>query len=140
MRETVSLRDQREATHIAGEMAAQQLHAIIQERFEILRQRDGITKRDLARRLGVSDQLVSRWMAEPRNITVKSAGRLLAALDSHLGFELECYENILNANNGTKLLSNNPIFSTPEKTEIVERPNINLPVSGSVKEVAFSYG
>lgn len=98
MRREITISERREATHIAGEMTAHQLFSMIHERFEFLRERDGLTKHDVAIRLGVSDQLVSRWMSEPRNITVKSAGRLLAALDAHLGFEVDCYEDV-NAHN-----------------------------------------
>jgi transcriptional regulator with XRE-family HTH domain len=86
---------QREATHILGEMAASRLFAIIHQRLEELQSKGDFTQVEIAARLGVSEQLVSRWLREPRNMTVRGAGRLLGALDAHLCFELERFEDVL---------------------------------------------
>lgn len=86
--------EQREATFILGETAAGRLYSLVQERLEELRAQGPFTQADIAARLGTSEQLVSRWLTEPRNMTVRSAGRLLAALDAHLLFELDRFEDI----------------------------------------------
>ena len=94
----VTPQERRESTHVLGEMAAQRLHALLKERFEALRVSEGLTKADLATRLGIAEQLVSRWLCEPRNMTVKSAGRLAAALEAHLLFDLDTFEMITGSN------------------------------------------
>lgn len=85
----LSPQEQNEATHIMGEMAASRLHDLLHLRFEELSEQHGLTRREVARRLGTTEQQLSRWMSEPRNMTVKSAGRLMAALDAYLGFVCE---------------------------------------------------
>jgi transcriptional regulator with XRE-family HTH domain len=86
----------REATHIMGEMAASRLHSVIEDRLAEVS--DRLSRADIARRLGVSEQQLSRWITHPRNMTVKSAGRLLAALEAQLLFELDRYEDIAKGN------------------------------------------
>ena len=66
--------DRRETSQIAGEMAAQRLHDLIEDRFEELQ----ITQAEIAERIDAREQQVSRWVARVSNMTVKSAGRLLA--------------------------------------------------------------
>jgi transcriptional regulator with XRE-family HTH domain len=91
-------REELEATHVMGEIAASRLFSLIHERLEELKEEKGLTQAQVAGRLGVSEQLVSRWLAEPRNITVKAAGRLLAALEAGLLFDLDRFEDIARSN------------------------------------------
>ncbi len=97
MTDLITAREIREATHYAGDMAASRLHDLIEERFREL-EAAGDTQADVARRLGLAPQQVQRWIAEPTNMTIRSAGRLLAALDAHLIFQLDRYEEILAGN------------------------------------------
>lgn len=94
----ITLQERREASHILGEMAASRLFDLIRERLDELATREGLTQADLAKRLGLKEQQVSRWVTHPRNITVKSAGRLLGALEAYLEFGLERFEDV-NAGN-----------------------------------------
>lgn len=99
MPKQITKRDEREAAHVMGEMAAAQLFALIHERLAELKARDPtFTQSVLAKRLGVSEQLVSRWLTEPRNLTIRSAGRLLAALEAQLLFELDRFEDMAVSN------------------------------------------
>lgn len=91
-------KQRREAAQIMGEMAASRLHSLFEDRLTEVAGR--ISQVDIARRLGISEQQVSRWLGQPRNITVKSAGRLMAALDAHLLFEMERFEEMGRGNIG----------------------------------------
>lgn len=93
MTETLTYDESREASMIAGEMAASRLHDLIQERLQELALL-GFTQADIARAIGATQQQVGHWLVEPRNITVRSAGRLLSGLQAHLLFDLDRYEDI----------------------------------------------
>ena len=86
--------DRREAGHILAEMAADRLFVLINERYEGLAATAGLTQAEIARRMGVAPQLVNKWFREPRNMTVKTAGRLMAAMEAHLLFDLDAFEHM----------------------------------------------
>jgi DNA-binding transcriptional regulator YiaG len=92
-------RERIESTHVAGELAASRLFSLIHERFFELQKKEALTQAEIARRLGVSEQAVSRWLVEPRDMRVRSAGRLLAALEGHLLFSIDRFEDIRRGNN-----------------------------------------
>ena len=72
MTRSAASKEDRESLIIAGEMSAQRLFSLVHERFEELEEAEGVTQHDIALKLGVSDQQLSRWMSEPRNMTVLS--------------------------------------------------------------------
>ncbi len=47
-------------------------------------QRSGVTKKELARRLGKSQGLISQWLSGGRNLTLRSLSDILLALDLSL--------------------------------------------------------
>jgi hypothetical protein len=49
----------------------------------------GVTKADITRLLGVPSTQVHTWFASPTNLTLRSVGRLAAALDGRLVCRLE---------------------------------------------------
>jgi plasmid maintenance system antidote protein VapI len=49
----------------------------------------GLTKTGLSRLLGIPSTQVQAWFAGPTNLTLRSAGRLAAALDARLVCRLE---------------------------------------------------
>ena len=57
-------------------------------RFELLKARDGLRQADLAAALGVSRPQIHEWLSDPRNMTLKAAGRLLLAMDAEARIEL----------------------------------------------------
>jgi transcriptional regulator with XRE-family HTH domain len=113
--------EQREATHVLGEMAASRLFALIHERLEELQSCRPFTQAELASRLGTSEQNVSRWLTEPRNMTVRTAGRLLGALEAHLLFELDRFEDI-----GSQSIAGNGALA-PLKTK---QPQVVISTTG----------
>jgi transcriptional regulator with XRE-family HTH domain len=106
--------EQREATYVLGEMAATRLFSLLHERMEELSEKFGIKQSEIARKLGVSEQQVSRWLLQPRNMTVRSAGRLLGAMNAHLVFELEKFEH----------LTSNNTSVVPDTINVVSKPKI----------------
>ena len=58
-------------------------------RLQDLERERGITKADISRALGVPSTQVQAWLAGPTNMTLKSAARLAAALDTRLVCRLE---------------------------------------------------
>lgn len=125
MPENLTLREHREATHYSGEMASSRLHDIILERFAEL-QELGLTQADVAARLGLSQQQVARWMGEPRNMTIKSAGRLLSALEAHLLFDLDRFELIRAGNCPAKEVVQATITNAPQKVVVAPRPQVQI--------------
>lgn len=53
-------------------------------RLRDLERERGITKSDISRMLGVPSTQVQTWFAAPSNLTLRSVGRLAAALDGRL--------------------------------------------------------
>lgn len=62
---------------------------LIVARFRELEREQGLRKVDLSQRLGIPRSQVQMWLAAPRNMTLKSAGRLAIALDARLVCGLE---------------------------------------------------
>jgi hypothetical protein len=58
-------------------------------RLRDLERERGITKSDISRMLGVPSTQVQTWFASPTNLTLRSVGRLAAALDGRLVCRLE---------------------------------------------------
>lgn len=114
----MSKADLRESIYVLGEMAASRLFALIHSRIEELHATQGLTQADIAARVGVSEQRISHWLSEPRNMTVRSAGRLLGALESHLLFEIDRFEDIAGQANqasavGTAAQVNSFVLESP---------------------------
>ena len=57
-------------------------------RFEHLKAMDGLRQADLAKALGVSRPQIHEWLSDPRNMTIKAAGRLLLAMDARVNVEV----------------------------------------------------
>jgi hypothetical protein len=53
-------------------------------RLQDLERERGVTKSDLSRLLGIPRTQVQGWFAAPTNLTLRSVGRLAAALDGRL--------------------------------------------------------
>jgi len=88
----------RDLSNLLGEMATQRMYAVIMERLEELRSINNITQAEIAERMGVKEQALSRWLREPSNMRISSAGRLLGALDAYLAVSIEKFEDIRNSN------------------------------------------
>ena len=58
-------------------------------RFEQLKAAQGLRQADLAAALGVSRPQIHEWLSDPRNMTLKAAGRLLLAMDAHAHVEVQ---------------------------------------------------
>jgi len=58
-------------------------------RLRDLERERGITKADISRVLGIPSTQVQSWFAAPTNLTLRSVGRLAAALDARLICSLE---------------------------------------------------
>src|SRR5579862_7681978 len=84
--------ERREASRIMGEIAANRLHVLLEERMAELGA--AFTQADLARQIGATEQQVSQWLNAPRNMTVKSAGRLVAGMRALLAFDLDRAESM----------------------------------------------
>jgi transcriptional regulator with XRE-family HTH domain len=113
MPNTVTNADRREAGAVMAEMASDRLFTLINERFEELQVKHGLSQSDIARRMGAAPQAICRWMREPRNLTIKTAGRLLAALEAHLLFDLDRFEDM--GGNGVVETAEPTIVVNPEK-------------------------
>ena len=57
-------------------------------RFEHLKAAEGLRQADLAAALGVSRPQIHEWLSDPRNMTLKAAGRLLLAMDAEAYVEV----------------------------------------------------
>lgn len=144
MRNDLTKRKSLEATHILGELAASRLFSLIHERFAELQASEGLTQADLAHKLGISEQAVSRWMVEPRDMRVRSAGRLLAALNAHLLFSIDKFEDIQagNFNKSINVYSDEPIISvqlSTEKISSVKELSVESQELISASQSTFSY-
>jgi transcriptional regulator with XRE-family HTH domain len=58
-------------------------------RLQELEREQGVTKAEISRLLGVPSTQVQAWFAAPTNLTLRSVGRLAAALDGRLVCRLE---------------------------------------------------
>ena len=65
-------------------MTEMQLSADIITRIDILLKKKNMTQRDLARKLGKSDAVVSRWTTGFPNLTLRSIAELSVALGEPL--------------------------------------------------------
>lgn len=122
MAEPLNRKQREEASFVLGEMAAGRLFALVHERIEELRQNNELSYHDIADRIGATDQQVSRWLSEPRNMTVRSAGRLLAGLEAHLLFELDRFESIHAGNCPAKEVTQATITRAPHQM-VVRSPD-----------------
>lgn len=68
----------------AGQRAAFELSFYIAERLDAVLKERGMTRHDLAARLGKSDPEVSRWLTGRHNFTV----RTIAAIEAAVGEKL----------------------------------------------------
>ncbi|MDO8408559.1 MAG: helix-turn-helix transcriptional regulator [Phenylobacterium sp.] len=66
-----------------------QVWSLVRARFETQRRDRGLTKVALAAQLGVPPSQVWAWLNDPRNMTIKAAARLLAAMDARLACHVE---------------------------------------------------
>lgn len=67
----------------------------------LLEHEDGsrrLTQADVASALGTSEQLVSRWLSGPSNMSIETAGRLAAALRGHLQVTVAPWEDAARGN------------------------------------------
>lgn len=67
---------------IAVERAQAAMWRGVVARFEHLKSARGLRQSDLAAALGVSRPQIHEWLSNPRNMTLKAAGRLLLAMDA----------------------------------------------------------
>jgi hypothetical protein len=66
-------------------------------RLRDLERERGVTKSDISRMLGVPSTQVQTWFASPTNLTLRSVGRLAAALDGRLVCRLEPLHSVPSA-------------------------------------------
>ena len=78
----VIVRDQ-EAIKLAGDLARRELFSTV----KFIVNQSKIKRQDIADALGVDKAVVSRMLAQPRNLTVSNAGRLLGAMGVWLHFD-----------------------------------------------------
>jgi transcriptional regulator with XRE-family HTH domain len=121
MHDDLTYREKIDAAAVAGEMAASRLHGLLVERFEEL-QAQGVTQADVARNLGATPQQVGKWLIEPRNMTIRSIGRLLSAMRAHLLLDTERYEDIQGGNAAPAPPAVNMIFQQPQHSFYLEKP------------------
>lgn len=61
----------------------------VRDQLVALRKKRGLSQRELAHRLGVSQPVVAEWESlEPRNVEIKTLVRIAAALGAQLRMEL----------------------------------------------------
>jgi len=77
---------------------------IVQVAMTVLRQRKakGYTQKDLAKKLGVSQAMVSRWENGDENFTIETLARIAIALDLELRSPFEYQEKLLKVADGGK--------------------------------------
>lgn len=75
-----------QALAVAGAQAAMWRGVVT--RFEHLKAAAGLRQADLAAALGVSRPQIHEWLSDPRNMTLKAAGRLLLAMDARAQVEV----------------------------------------------------
>lgn len=69
---------------LARESAVRRLFALTRRRFRELQRDAGFTQQELAARMRVTPAQVSRWFANPSNMTVGSAAKILMAMGRKL--------------------------------------------------------
>lgn len=62
------------------------VHEVIVKLFVEKRERDGLTKAELARRLGRAPEQITRWLSAPGNLRLDTVSDLLLAMKSELEF------------------------------------------------------
>jgi transcriptional regulator with XRE-family HTH domain len=67
-----------------AEALVQNLFALVRKRFRQLERSEGLTQQALADRMCLTRSQISRWMASPANMTLRSAGKLLWAMGCQL--------------------------------------------------------
>jgi transcriptional regulator with XRE-family HTH domain len=75
---------------IAGISLEMGVFALVRKRFHELEKSEGLTQSALAERMGLTRAQVSRWFAQPNTMTLRAAGRLLAAMGR--GLRLRVYD------------------------------------------------
>lgn len=86
-----------------GAIAADEVFTAIRDRFDELSEASGLTQAAVAKRMGVSSQLVSRWLSGPTNISAETLGKIAAALESNLCVSLQGWEQIARGNRAHSL-------------------------------------
>ena len=74
---------------IAVRTAQDALWTLVVTRFRELERERGLRQADLARSLGAYRPQIHEWLSDPSKLTIKAAGRLLAAMDAELACELK---------------------------------------------------
>src|SRR5438270_926046 len=64
------------------------IHDLVLSSFLEAAEQKGVTKADIARRLGKKPEQITRWLAAPGNWTFNTASNLLLALGQELNFEI----------------------------------------------------
>ncbi len=77
-----------EQARAVGRTQATMWRAVV-ARFEHLKAVEGLRQADLAAALGVSRPQIHEWLSDPRNMTLKAAGRLLLAMDAEALVEIQ---------------------------------------------------
>lgn len=128
MTDSLTRKEEIEGSFIAGDIAAGELFELIQNRLEELQAASDLTQAELAFRIGASEQQVSKWLAQPRNMTIKSAGRLFHALRAHLKFDLDRYETIAIGNQCAPAFDTTFVVIKKEKVEAETEPLVHEPI------------
>jgi transcriptional regulator with XRE-family HTH domain len=69
---------------LAGESAVRRLFALTRRRYRELQRDEGLSQQDLAARMNLKPAQISRWFANPSNMTVRSAAKVLMAMGRKL--------------------------------------------------------
>lgn len=69
---------------LAGASAVRRLFSLVRRRFCELERTQGFTQKQLAERMELKPAQISRWMSSPSNMTVRTAAKLLCAMDCKL--------------------------------------------------------
>jgi DNA-binding phage protein len=75
-----------------------QAHELVLAYFLQCAKRDGLTKADLARRLGRRPEQITRWFSAPRNWTLDTVSDLLTAMEAKLNLDAVPFSELRTAN------------------------------------------
>lgn len=75
-----------EALEGAASVARLALFNLVRSAFDEEEKLEGLTRSALAKRMGVSSALVSRWLNRPQNMTVETAAKILFSLRREVKF------------------------------------------------------
>jgi hypothetical protein len=87
-----------------GQRFRMRVHGLLLERFAEA-QKGGLTKAELARRIGRPPEMVHRWLAAPRNLTLDTMSELLLGI---------CGEEFILSAAPVRLAKANPELATLE--------------------------